>query len=300
MGLFTKMQQQCVRPSAITYLALIGACDRGQQWAVALSLFNKMQTSVLQPTVVTYNALIRACEKGLPWGQTLELLRQIRIQNVQADTITFGALASSCLKGYEWEQVLNLLVDMNWQSLECDAAVYNATAATCSRAQQWTKALQIIVNMQSFKFYPSLAAWDALLSNSMQLGGRGGIKAAFNSGQLRRSLQQQLLEDIVAQGSVHEDPVGSASMLLGRDIDRNPLVSLFLRHVQAPTVAALRQLQHVCEAAGGRAVQTQLAAVDGLGATPTRSSLLHCGCQGGVDGQRHGFNRSSRACMRKQ
>ena len=51
-------------PSAITYSALISACERGKLPERALKVFEALMQQGVVPNEITYNALISACEKG--------------------------------------------------------------------------------------------------------------------------------------------------------------------------------------------------------------------------------------------
>ena len=62
--LVRKRQQQRVKPSKITYSAVISACEKGQQWIPAPTLLRKMWLKHMKPFTDTYSAAISACEKG--------------------------------------------------------------------------------------------------------------------------------------------------------------------------------------------------------------------------------------------
>ena len=49
---------------AITYSALISACEKGKQPELALQVFEATQQQGVEPHVFTYSILISACEKG--------------------------------------------------------------------------------------------------------------------------------------------------------------------------------------------------------------------------------------------
>ena len=58
------MRRQGIKPTIVTYSALISACEKGQDLTKALQLSEDLQRQGIKPTIVTYNALISACEKG--------------------------------------------------------------------------------------------------------------------------------------------------------------------------------------------------------------------------------------------
>ena len=58
------MQRLGVVPDAITYNALISACEKGKQPGRVLELFEAMQRQCVVPNAITYSTLISAYEKG--------------------------------------------------------------------------------------------------------------------------------------------------------------------------------------------------------------------------------------------
>ena len=58
------MVQQGVVPNAITYNALISACEKGKQPEQSPSVFAAMEQQAVVPNLIAHNALISACEKG--------------------------------------------------------------------------------------------------------------------------------------------------------------------------------------------------------------------------------------------
>ena len=67
------MQRQGIKPDAITYSALISACETGADLKQAMHVFKIMQRQGISPDPIAYNALIRACEKGCNLPTALEL-----------------------------------------------------------------------------------------------------------------------------------------------------------------------------------------------------------------------------------
>ena len=58
------MRRSGLEPNVITFSALISACEKGQQWQLALGFLEEMRWSGLELNVITVNAVISACEKG--------------------------------------------------------------------------------------------------------------------------------------------------------------------------------------------------------------------------------------------
>ena len=63
-----------IHKDVITYSAAISACEKGQQWRLALGLLAEMAFVKVAKHVITYSAAISACEKGHQWQPALGLL----------------------------------------------------------------------------------------------------------------------------------------------------------------------------------------------------------------------------------
>eukprot|EP00434_Breviolum_minutum_P015901 symbB.v1.2.014013.t2/scaffold1012.1/size144332/6 len=62
----------------ICFNTALTACERAQQWPVALDVFQRMVDERLRPTVITWNSTMSACSSTLQWQRCLELLRDMR------------------------------------------------------------------------------------------------------------------------------------------------------------------------------------------------------------------------------
>jgi pentatricopeptide repeat domain-containing protein 1 len=53
-----------LQADAITYSAMINACEMGKQWEKAVSLFEQMTSRGVEANVITFNSLLGACQKS--------------------------------------------------------------------------------------------------------------------------------------------------------------------------------------------------------------------------------------------
>lgn len=65
--------RQGLKPSVLTYNALISSCEKGQTPEQALKLYTDSHRQVITPDVITYNTLMSTCEKGTRAKKALEL-----------------------------------------------------------------------------------------------------------------------------------------------------------------------------------------------------------------------------------
>jgi len=93
----------------ISYKATISACEKGQEWQVALGFSTTM---VEQADTISYVAAMSACEKGQEWQLALGLFSAMVSADVEANTSQYNAAISACEKGQEWQHPLGLLSTM--------------------------------------------------------------------------------------------------------------------------------------------------------------------------------------------
>ena len=89
--------------------------------------------------MITYNAAISACEKGQQWQLALGLLAEMALLKVDKDVITYNAAISACEKGHQWQLALGLLAEM---ALLCGGALWaqasRPAADQCRPFGGWT------------------------------------------------------------------------------------------------------------------------------------------------------------------
>ena len=69
------MEQQGVVPNAITYSALISACENGKLPEQAVKAFEAMEQQGVMPNAITYNAFTSACEQVTQLEQAVKSSR---------------------------------------------------------------------------------------------------------------------------------------------------------------------------------------------------------------------------------
>ena len=116
-----------VIPDAYTFNHLIAVCKK-DKWEKALSLMRDMEQAGLRPSNVTYNAVIVACGNGSQPDQAMALLEEMRNKGVQVTEGTYSAAIAACGKALMWEQALSLLdeIKRGRDNLEPNEYCYNA------------------------------------------------------------------------------------------------------------------------------------------------------------------------------
>ena len=91
LGSLAVMQQTAVLPDVISYSAVIGACEKGQQWQQALGVLAMTRQVAGLRNAVSYTAAFSACEKCKQWQQALGLLAVMQRTAVLPDVISYDA-----------------------------------------------------------------------------------------------------------------------------------------------------------------------------------------------------------------
>ena len=107
--------------NVITHDAVFSACEKGQQWQLAISLWAEMGLTRIVRNVITYSlwtwssitfTLLSVCEKAQRWQPALCLLADMAIAKVDRDVVTCNTAISSVEKCLERELALGLFSEM--------------------------------------------------------------------------------------------------------------------------------------------------------------------------------------------
>eukprot|EP00435_Cladocopium_sp_Y103_P073603 s16_g44.t1 len=92
-------QGALVSPDLITYNAVVSACEKGGQWALALSIFNQMELGGSElPNCVTYQGLLSACERESQWEVGLQVLDHMLKQQEMPSAMHVGSAVHALVK----------------------------------------------------------------------------------------------------------------------------------------------------------------------------------------------------------
>ena len=91
LEIFEQMKREGVKPTVVTYSALISAAEKGQQWKLALEVLEEMKAAGHGANVIAYSAAISALSKGQMWHKALELFREIEASGGKPSIVTYNA-----------------------------------------------------------------------------------------------------------------------------------------------------------------------------------------------------------------
>ena len=86
-------------PNVHSFRAALSACERGQQWLLALELREDMARRQVAPDVVTFNATVGQ----LPWERALKEFERLE-KELGANEESYVALVNAMGRGQQWQR----------------------------------------------------------------------------------------------------------------------------------------------------------------------------------------------------
>jgi pentatricopeptide repeat protein len=108
MRLLRSMPAHGVTPNVVSFNAAIGACEKGEQWQLALGLLDEMPRRSIQPDSITYNQVIMACAAGQQWEMSLAMLREMPGRGMVPAATAYSSLIAACGHAQQGELALEL------------------------------------------------------------------------------------------------------------------------------------------------------------------------------------------------
>merc|ERR1712039_270496 len=109
------------------------------------SLLSEMQCHKLENDIISYNSAISACEKGQQWMVALSLLFEIHTSNaLQPDGLSYNSAILACAKSYQWMLAFSLLDIMSSSSILPDANCYSRMLFECEQRCLMNKEVELI------------------------------------------------------------------------------------------------------------------------------------------------------------
>ena len=174
-----------LRGDVVSFNAMIGACERGRQWQLALEVFNSMSKCELRADVVSFNSVLKACARARaqqlawclfesmdcpdvisynamislsPWRQALSCLEAMVHRHLQPSLVSRNAVISSCAAGAQWQVALGLLDESS------DVISFNAAMSSCGKSARWAHALALFELMSSWRLQPDVISFNSIIS----------------------------------------------------------------------------------------------------------------------------------------
>lgn len=157
------MKREGVRPTVVTFSALISACEKGQQWKLALQVLEEMKAT-FGPNVIAYSAAISALSKGQQWEKAWELFCEIEQSGEKLSVVTYNATMTALEKGLQWERALDLFDEMKYKDMPVTVVSYGSAISACEKGYQWRQCLEYLDEMTERKIAKNVIIFGAAMS----------------------------------------------------------------------------------------------------------------------------------------
>lgn len=163
LEIFDEMKREGVRPTVVTFSALISACEKGQQWKLALQVLEEMKAT-FGPNVIAYSAAISALSKGQQWEKAWELFCEIEQSGEKLSVVTYNATMTALEKGLQWERALDLFDEMKYKNMAVTVVSYGSAISACEKGYQWRQCLEYLDEMTERKIPKNVIIFGAAMS----------------------------------------------------------------------------------------------------------------------------------------
>ncbi|CAK9105886.1 unnamed protein product [Durusdinium trenchii] len=154
--------------SLVTWNSAISACDKGQQWHIALVLLDEMKQTDIKADVVSYNTAMSACCRSHNWILGMELLDKMRWTRLEMDRVTLNIAVAACETATLWLVALRMLQEAGECFLSPDVFTYTSMIASCTKHRQWLRAVQVLETMHSQTVQPNAQTYNSIISACAQ------------------------------------------------------------------------------------------------------------------------------------
>ncbi|CAE8617860.1 unnamed protein product, partial [Polarella glacialis] len=140
------------------YTAQISSLGRQRNWPRALGVLELMVEGRLQPGIISFNAALSACERSQQWSVALALLRRVRLlaspeqsDGLAADVVTFGTVMGALQGAGRWWLSLELLDQQCFAGLRPNGITLGKAATSAAFGGLWALSTRLLLGGSSLQ-----------------------------------------------------------------------------------------------------------------------------------------------------
>ena len=180
------------------YTEAIWACEKSDQFELALEVLDMMREADMPRTTRTYEALASCAEKTDHWEEALAFLEDARSEGLPPSKALFNSCMWAADKGGHPELAVQLLNRMEQEGVERDADTYAAATWACEKQGDAETAQHVFDLMRAEKVPISTVHY------------RGAMWALLKGGRWEAALT--LFDEMGAKGVLHDDDSFTAAI----------------------------------------------------------------------------------------
>ena len=135
--------------SMVTFGACISAYAAAFAWERSVGLYQNLKVYSMQPNLVTCGAALSACERGQNWKLALLFVSQT---NFKLGPVELNAALTACSSSHVTDRAFALTREMLSSRLQADLLTCNALLTTCSRETRWFEAIELLNGRSALGF----------------------------------------------------------------------------------------------------------------------------------------------------
>ncbi|CAN6343324.1 unnamed protein product [Urochloa humidicola] len=156
--------------TVFAHSALISAYARSGLATEAMGVLELMKGSGLRPTTVSYNAVIDACGKGgVDLRVTLGYFRQMLQDGLCPDRKTFNSLLAACSRAGHLEDARTIFDEMIHLGSGRDIYTYNTFVDAICKCGNMELAMQVVLDMEEKNVKPNVVTYSTLMDGFSKL-----------------------------------------------------------------------------------------------------------------------------------
>ncbi|RWW49824.1 hypothetical protein BHE74_00043967 [Ensete ventricosum] len=171
MDVLEMMKAAGLKPTTISYNALIDACGKGGvDLQLTLGFFREMLHNGLCPDRKTFNSLLAACSRAGHLEDARMVFDEMIHLGIGQDIYTYNTFIDAICKCGNMELALQVMLDMPMNSVQPNVVTYSTLMDGYSKLEQFDEALNIYEKMKALKIGLDRICYNTLLSIYVKTG----------------------------------------------------------------------------------------------------------------------------------
>lgn len=142
-----RMRDEDVKRTTRTYEALVSVAEKTGRWEEAIAYLEDVEKEGLAPSKALYNSCMWAADRGGHPELAVSLLRRMEEGGIERDADTYAAATWACEKQGDAETAWHILDLMHAEKVPIDTTHYRGAMWALLKGGQWERALNIFDEM---------------------------------------------------------------------------------------------------------------------------------------------------------
>ncbi|XP_052139033.1 pentatricopeptide repeat-containing protein GUN1, chloroplastic [Oryza glaberrima] len=171
MGVLESMKGAGLRPTTVSYNAVIDACGKGGvDLRFTLGYFRQMLKDGLCPDRKTFNSLLAACSRVGHLEDARAVFDEMIHLGIGRDIYTYNTFIDAICKCGNMELAMQVLLDMEAKGVKPNVVTYSTLIDGYSKLEKYEEALKLCEKMKSMRIQLDRVCYNTLLAIYVKTG----------------------------------------------------------------------------------------------------------------------------------